>query len=129
MSKSTEPKAAPPKKTSARELREQKRAQEEQRRRLIYIGIGVAVAVGLLAMIYFTVNAPKPTPIEGVQIFTNIPGGQHVEGPVGYTQNPPVGGPHNPDWQNCGIYDRAVQNEADLHFIDCHCKPPSAFPA
>lgn len=114
----TAPKPAPKKQTSSRELREQKRAQEAQRRRLIYIGIGAAVVLGLAAIIYSSVTAPKPEPIQGVQIFPNIPGNQHVEGPVGYTQNPPVGGPHNPTWQNCGIYDRAVQNEYAVHSLE-----------
>lgn len=118
MSKSPELKTAPKKQPGARELREQKRAREEQRRRLIYIGIGVAVVLGVAAIVYSIVTAPKPVAIEGVQTFTNIPGGQHVEGPVGYTQTPPVGGPHNPAWQNCGIYDRAVQSEYAVHSLE-----------
>lgn len=114
----TAPKPAPKKQTSSRELREQKRAQKAQRRRLIYIGIGAAVVLGLAAIIYSIVNAPKPEPIEGVQILANYPGGQHAEGPIGYVENPPIGGPHNPNWQNCGIYDRAVQNEYAVHSLE-----------
>lgn len=114
----TAPKPAPKKQPSARELREQKRAQEAQRRRLIYIGIGAAVVLGLAVFVYSIVTAPKPVPIEGVQILTNYPGGQHAEGPIGYVENPPIGGPHNPTWQNCGIYDRAIQSEYAVHSLE-----------
>lgn len=117
MSKSPEPKAAS-KKPNARELREQRLAQEQRRQRNIYIGIGVAVVLVLAAIVYFVVNAPRPEPIGGVQFFGNIAAGQHVEGPVGYTQNPPVGGPHNPVWQNCGIYDRTVLKENAVHSME-----------
>jgi hypothetical protein len=74
--------------------------------------------LALAAIIYFATFAPRPPDIEGVQILTNLPGGQHVEGPIGYTQNPPAGGPHNPVWQNCGIYDVAVQNEYAVHSLE-----------
>jgi hypothetical protein len=116
--KTSEPKTGPKKQTSARELREQKRAQEEKQRRMLYVGIGAAVVLVLGVIAYLIATAPRPAPIEGVQIYPGIPGGQHAEGPIGYTQTPPVGGPHNPNWQNCGIYDRAVQSEYAVHSLE-----------
>jgi hypothetical protein len=118
MSKAPEPKAPPQKQPSARQLREQKRAEEERRRRMIYIGAGIVGALVLAAVVYMTSFAPRPPDIEGVQFLRNYPGGQHAEGPIGYTENPPIGGPHNPVWQNCGIYDRAVQNEYAVHSLE-----------
>ncbi len=115
MSKSSEPQAPPKKQSTARQLREQKRAEEERRRRLLLIGAGVIGALLLAGIVYFAAFAPRPPDIEGVRVFTNIPGGQHVEGPVAYAQNPPAGGPHNPVWQNCGIYEVAVQSEYAVH--------------
>ena len=42
----------------------------------------------------------------------------HVTGNVSYPQSPPVGGAHNPIWQNCGIYDQPVVNENAVHSME-----------
>lgn len=42
----------------------------------------------------------------------------HVSKPVEYKQNPPVGGPHNPIWLNCGIYDKEVPSENAVHSME-----------
>lgn len=63
-------------------------------------------------------NTPATDEIAGVEAFANIPVGQHVRGPVSYPQTPPIGGPHNPIWQNCGIYDQPVPNEQAVHSLE-----------
>jgi hypothetical protein len=105
-------------KPSARELREKNRARAEQRKRLVWGGIGIAAFAVIAVVVYLVATAPPPVQIEGLQIFPNIPGGQHASGPIGYAQTPPVGGPHDPDWQNCGIYDRAVRAEYAVHSME-----------
>jgi hypothetical protein len=57
------------------------------------------------------------TPPEGVQSF-DITSREHVQGPVSYEQSVPVGGPHNPVWQNCGFYDSPVRNENAVHSME-----------
>lgn len=42
----------------------------------------------------------------------------HVTGPVTYTVTPPVGGAHNAQWMNCGIYDKPVPNERAVHNLE-----------
>ena len=42
----------------------------------------------------------------------------HVSGPVTYSVTPPVGGPHNATWMNCGIYDQSVHNERAVHNLE-----------
>ena len=42
----------------------------------------------------------------------------HVTGPVTYSVTPPVGGPHNAAWMNCGIYDKPVPNERAVHNLE-----------
>ena len=42
----------------------------------------------------------------------------HVSGPVTYSVTPPVGGPHNATWMNCGIYDQSVPNERAVHNLE-----------
>ena len=42
----------------------------------------------------------------------------HVAGRVNYPQTPPVGGPHNPAWQNCGFYSTPVVPELGVHSME-----------
>jgi hypothetical protein len=46
------------------------------------------------------------------------PAGKHTEGEVDYDQSPPVGGAHNPVWQNCGFYDKPVRDENAVHSLE-----------
>jgi hypothetical protein len=55
--------------------------------------------------------------IPGVVTYSNL-ARTHVSGTVNYAQNPPVGGPHNPVWLNCGIYTTAVPNENAVHSME-----------
>ena len=43
---------------------------------------------------------------------------QHVDGPVTYTETPPVGGPHSATWLNAGIYDKPVPAERAVHDME-----------
>lgn len=42
----------------------------------------------------------------------------HVPGPVTYSVTPPVGGQHNAEWMNCGIYDKPVPAERAVHNLE-----------
>ncbi len=55
--------------------------------------------------------------IEGVQTFTDL-GRNHTTDPVDYPQSPPVGGDHDPAWQNCGVYDTPVENGRAIHSME-----------
>ncbi|WP_298460637.1 DUF3105 domain-containing protein [uncultured Cellulomonas sp.] len=55
--------------------------------------------------------------IEDVQTFTDL-ASTHVQTPVEYEQVPPVGGDHNPVWQNCGVYSEPVQNVNAVHSLE-----------
>lgn len=87
----------------------------------IIIGAIVLVAVGTIV---FAINAMISPPvnvrtqlIDGVQ---NFPGlvASHVDGAVNYPQTPPAGGPHNPVWQNCGVYTEPLANEHAVHSLE-----------
>ncbi|HWI02218.1 MAG TPA: DUF3105 domain-containing protein [Acidimicrobiales bacterium] len=67
------------------------------------------------------VRAPATTvttrsPIEGIQTFQVEAG--HTTAPVSYPQVPPVGGLHDPVWQQCGFYDHPVPNEKAVHSLE-----------
>lgn len=55
--------------------------------------------------------------IAGVQTFSGLKH-DHVLTHVDYPQVPPVGGPHNPRWQKCGVYDQPVPNETAVHSME-----------
>jgi hypothetical protein len=42
----------------------------------------------------------------------------HVDGPVTYVVNPPVGGPHNGIWMNAGVYTKPVPPERAVHDLE-----------
>jgi hypothetical protein len=44
--------------------------------------------------------------------------GLHTAGPIEYKESPPVGGPHNVVWQNCGVYNDPIHNEHGVHALE-----------
>lgn len=60
---------------------------------------------------------PAPEGIDGVEAY-DIEDNSHVEGAIDYDQSPPVGGPHNPVWVNCGFYSSEVPNENAVHALE-----------
>ena len=61
-----------------------------------------------------TAHKKAPT---GVTSYSNL-SRNHTREPVDYPQSPPVGGPHNPIWQNCGFYSKPVKNENGVHSME-----------
>jgi hypothetical protein len=59
-----------------------------------------------------------PPSLPGVVRYDVQHGRDHTKGIVQYPQTPPVGGPHNPKWQNCGFYGGTVQNELAVHSLE-----------
>jgi Protein of unknown function (DUF3105) len=74
-------------------------------------------AVITLILVILVLNPPKPGDIAGVVTYGNL-ARDHSSAPVTYPQTPPVGGVHNPVWQNCGIYDQPVHNENAVHSLE-----------
>jgi hypothetical protein len=61
--------------------------------------------------------APTPGEPDGTQSYAGLTR-NHVDAPVEYPQTPPVGGNHNPVWQNCQYYDTSVPNERGVHSLE-----------
>ena len=55
--------------------------------------------------------------ITGVVTFDNVAAG-HRDGAIKYEQTPPIGGPHNANWQTCGTYTRPLGNEYAVHSLE-----------
>jgi hypothetical protein len=55
--------------------------------------------------------------LKAVQTFDYV-GAQHTTDPVNYAQTPPAGGPHDPVWQDCGVYTQPLRNENAVHSLE-----------
>lgn len=77
---------------------------------------GIVVLGVLAAIVGLSINRAGQK-IEGVTAYPGQEGG-HVETSVTYEQNPPVGGPHSPAWQNCGVYTSPIANENGVHTLE-----------
>jgi len=93
------------------------------------IAAAVAVVVFAAAVIGYAVvkvndaNADKVTSadqISGLQSFDYASGQEHVTTPVTYTESPPVGGPHDPEWADCTgtVYDVDIRHENAVHSME-----------
>lgn len=110
----------------------EKQAKEKRNQRL---GIGAAVLGGiaviaiLVGVVVTSATPPPPTSqnltaaeraaleIDGLETFDSIEG-IHVETAVDYDMTPPAGGPHNPTWLNCGVYEEEVPAEYAVHSLE-----------
>jgi len=85
---------------------------------LVVGGILIAVVVVFVAVVVIDVRerAGSKAP-NGVTSFSKLSRG-HTKGGVNYAQTPPVGGNHDPGWQNCGFYSQPVRNENGVHSLE-----------
>ena len=90
------------------------------RRTYIIVGLIAAVFVaGFAALVIVDARQKREsTPPGEVETYDVGPPGAHTEGDVEYAQSPPVGGEHNPAWQNCGFYEEPVRNEMAVHSLE-----------
>jgi Protein of unknown function (DUF3105) len=96
--------------------RREQRASSARHKWLPWAIVGGIVALALGVVIYLNV-LPMAQAIPGVERVSNLQRG-HVPGPQAYAQLPPVGGIHNPVWQNCGVYDQPVPSEYGVHSME-----------
>jgi hypothetical protein len=98
------------------------------------IAIGGVVGVIVLAIIGYAVFAvvrgsrsweDKAADIKGIvnyraQKNAALDSRNHKDGTLTYLTSPPVGGDHNPLWQNCmgDVYDAAIANEHAVHSLE-----------
>ncbi|GIH71069.1 DUF3105 domain-containing protein [Sphaerimonospora thailandensis] len=100
----------------ARMRAQQKR--KERRAALLMWGVGglvIVVLVGLVA--FYVINDRSGKSLDAVASY-DYKGGAHTSKKVSYKQTPPVGGEHNPYWQNCGIYDKPIHSEHAVHAME-----------
>jgi hypothetical protein len=93
------------------------RRKRELRRRWL-IGAGAAVVVIAVVVTLLLVNRePATVGFDKVTSFSGL-SRVHTQSAVHYPQTPPVGGDHNPVWQNCGFYTQPIHNENGVHSME-----------
>ena len=95
----------------------QQAAQAQRRQRNAWVWRGVIVVLAIVIAIvgyrwYETRDLLKDVKL------ANYPAGQHLVGHIDYKESPPMGGPHNVVWQNCGVYDEPIHNEHAVHALE-----------
>ncbi|SOC52550.1 DUF3105 domain-containing protein [Ornithinimicrobium cerasi] len=105
---------------TARVAKIQKANQAAERRRGVMIWGSATVVVALVVgAVVFAVlrDSPATADLSGVQSYT-YEAAVHEPTPIEYTENPPVGGPHNAAWWNCGVYDQELPREHVVHSLE-----------
>jgi hypothetical protein len=93
------------------------------RRVIVLVGVLVLVAI-LLFQVYRATRPPKggdphnDIPQLKATKYYDFVGGDHTSDPVHYQQVPPVGGPHDPVWDDCGVYTSPPRNENAVHDLE-----------
>jgi len=65
-------------------------------------------------------DAARPLPEDpprGIEVYPATTNAS-VKGPVEYERHPPTNGDHAPIWQNCGFYERPIDDKHAVHSLD-----------
>jgi len=96
--------------------------QPPQGRSWLWIGLAAGAAVVLVTAalaVPYAVDAyrdlTRPT-LDAVKIYEVR--SDHTEKEVEYDPSPPPGGPHDPAWLDCGVYDEPVRDENAVHSLE-----------
>jgi hypothetical protein len=104
--------------------REQRRQEMERQRRnwlLIRVISGVVIVAILAGVGWWGFRQWEEFQVsQDVEEYFGVEdyAANHVEGEVLYEQIPPVGGPHNSIWQNCGFYTEPIYNWHGVHSLE-----------
>jgi hypothetical protein len=105
-------------KSSARVRRSS--GSDGSRRTYLIVGAIIVLFVGgfiALAVIDARQQSASGAP-DDVKSYDVGPADKHTSANVDYEQSPPVGGAHDPVWQNCGYYDKPVRDENAVHSLE-----------
>ncbi|HKH10417.1 MAG TPA: DUF3105 domain-containing protein [Rubrobacter sp.] len=56
-------------------------------------------------------------PPDGIQVYPATTN-KTVDGPIEYGRRPPTNGDHDPLWQNCGFYEKPIEDRHAVHSMD-----------
>ncbi|MGL5931032.1 MAG: DUF3105 domain-containing protein [Dermatophilaceae bacterium] len=99
------------------ELRQAQKSKD-RRSRIAIVTAAVTVVVLIAGAVAFAVWRDIASTPSLAAVRTYEVARDHTTEPVTYEQTPPVGGPHNPVWLNCGEYDSPVENTLAVHSLE-----------
>jgi hypothetical protein len=85
--------------------------------------VALVLVIGTVATVLVLNSIPQQREVisgdyeDRLQLYPDLDA-THTDTRVSYDQSPPVGGPHNPAWLNCGVYDEEQQNENVVHTLE-----------
>ncbi len=98
--------------------KKQMEQSNSQWRWIVIGGVVIAAVIGLGYLLFQDLRGPAPIEsIEGL-VEHEHQSRDHVDEEIAAGDLPPVGGSHNPVWQNCGIYDEPVSIENAMHSLE-----------
>ena len=56
--------------------------------------------------------------VEGIALYPGLSTEHRDDVTIDYPESPPVGGPHDPQWLQCGAYDEPLRNENAVHDLE-----------
>jgi len=80
--------------------------------RRLAAAVGTGGAVALLGFLW--IPELPPAGVERFEVLERF----HTSAQTSYAQTPPIGGPHSPQWQNCGFYDVPIVPEHAVHSLE-----------
>lgn len=96
--------------------KEQRRQQMEKDKRKRTLMIGVPITLVVVALVAMGIYRFRP--VEGTTDFGTQDRNHDQEAEFVSADAPPVGGSHNPTWQNCGIYSEPVDDSLAVHALE-----------
>lgn len=101
--------------------------EPEGRRSRLPVLLAILAAVLVLALavlVPVAVNGVResqeptgPANLDAVRVFEGLTN-DHTDEDVDYPTSPPAGGPHDPAWLDCGVYDEPVRDENAVHDLE-----------
>lgn len=95
----------------------QRQSKSAERRRLsvIWVALGVVIAVIAALVTWAIVTRPVLT---GVETFDNVTANHVLDRRPDYDVLPPPGGDHHPRWWTCGIYEDPIPDHHAVHSLE-----------
>lgn len=95
------------------------RLTPRQVQQLLIIGlIGFSLTVFVLAELFSAPHGGRSAPSAGDVRYIDVSSRDHVIEPAVFPRDPPVGGEHTANWQNCGFYDTVVPPGPAIHSLE-----------
>lgn len=91
--------------------------QEPSSNRALLIGLLAVAGLAVLGFLLWLALRPEPE-IQGVVTFPRPSQGHVANLDIPFGELPPVGGQHDPAWQNCGVYDQPVNTANAIHSLE-----------